>query len=283
MNVNGHRRKSILCPNCNKLISADEKACPYCGTVRPGSWWKGFGWTRSLLVPDRMMKSLISVNVGIYAISLLLDLPQLGFSANPLSLLSPSNRSLLLLGATGTFPIDGLHRWWTLVSASYLHGGLLHLLFNMMALRQIGSLVLEEYGVHRTIILYTLSGVAGFTVSYLAGIILTMGASAALCGLIGATLYYGKARGGVYGQTIYKQVLGWVIGIFAFGLLMPGINNWAHGGGLGGGILFGLVFGYRERREESLADKGLAAACVVLTAGILVWSVTSAIWHRLLG
>jgi len=281
--MNGQRRNSILCPNCNKLISADEKACPYCGTARPGSWWKGLGWTRSWLVPDQFLKLLIGVNVGMYAISLLLDLSHLGVSANPLSLLSPSGRSLLLLGATGTLPIDGLHGWWTLVSASYLHGGLLHLLFNMMALRQIGSLVVEEYGVHRTISLYTLSGVAGFTVSYLAGIILTIGASAALCGLIGATLYYGKSRGGIYGQTIYKQVLAWAIGIFAFGLLMPGINNWAHGGGLAGGILFGFLFGYRERREENLADRGLAAACALLTAGILVWSVTLAIWRQVLG
>lgn len=281
--MNGARRNSILCPNCNKLISADERACPYCGTANPGSWWKGLGWSRTWLGQDQAIRLLISVNVVMYLLSLILDPSRLSMSANPFTLLSPSDRSLLLLGASGTFPIDRLGRWWTLVSGNYLHGGILHLLFNMMALRQIGSLVLEEYGAHRTFILYTGGGVAGFLVSYLAGVSFTMGASAALCSLIGATLYYGRSRGGVYGQAIYTQIMGWVIGLFLFGLLIPGINNWAHGGGLLGGILFALLLGYRERKEENLTQKILAAACLLLTLGILGWAVVSSVWHRLLG
>ena len=279
--MNGSRRNSILCPNCNKLISADERVCPYCGAAHPGSWWKGLAWTRTWFAPERGIRLLISVNVGMYVISLILDPSRLGLSANPLALLSPSDRSLLLLGASGTFPIDQLGRWWSLVSANYLHGSILHLLFNMMALRQIGSLVVEEYGVYRTFILYTVGGVAGFLVSYLAGIHFTLGASAAVCSLIGAALYYGKTRGGVYGQAIYKQILGWVIGLFLFGFLVPGINNWAHGGGLLGGILLALLLGYREKREENLAQKGLAMACMVLTVGILGWAVVTALWYRL--
>jgi rhomboid protease GluP len=235
------------------------------------------------LAPDQAIRLLISVNVGVYVISLLLDPLGLGLSANPLALLSPSDRALLLLGASGTFPIDRLGRWWTLVSANYLHGSILHLLFNMIALRQIGSLVVEEYGVYRTYILYTGGGVAGFLVSYLAGIHFTLGASAAVCSLIGAALYYGKTRGGVYGQVVYKQILGWVIGLFLFGFLVPGINNWAHGGGLLGGILLALLLGYRERREENLTQKSVAVACMVLTLGILGWAVVSALWYRLAG
>ena len=281
--MNGSRRNSILCPNCNKLISADERVCPYCGASHPGSWWKGLRWTRAWFAPDQAIRLLISVNVGMYVISLLLDPSRLGLSANPLALLSPSERSLLLLGASGAFPIDRLGRWWTLVSANYLHGSILHILFNMIALRQIGSLVIEEYGVYRTFILYTGGGVAGFLVSYLAGIQFTLGASAAVCSLIGAVLYYGKARGGVYGQAIYKQILGWVIGLFLFGFLVPGINNWAHGGGLLAGILLALLLGYREKREENLAHKGLAVACMVLTLGILGWAVVTALWYRLAG
>jgi rhomboid protease GluP len=281
--MNGSRRNSILCPNCNKLISADERVCPYCGAAHPGSWWKGLGWTRSWLAPDQAIRLLIFVNVGMYVISILLDPSRVGLSANPLALLSPSDRALLLLGASGTFPIDRLGRWWTLVSANYLHGSILHLLFNMIALRQIGSLVVEEYGVYRTYILYTGGGVAGFLVSYLAGIHFTLGASAAVCSLIGAALYYGKTRGGVYGQVVYKQILGWVIGLFLFGFLVPGINNWAHGGGLLGGILLALLLGYRERREENLTQKSVAVACMVLTLGILGWAVVSALWYRLAG
>jgi rhomboid protease GluP len=281
--MNGSRRNSILCPNCNKLISADERACPYCGAAHPGSWWKGLRWTRAWFAQDQAIRLLISVSVGMYVISLLLDPSRLGLSANPLTLLSPSDRSLLLLGASGTFPIDRLGRWWSLVSANYLHGSILHLVFNMIALRQIGSLVVEEYGVYRTFILYTVGGVAGFLVSYLAGIHFTLGASAAVCSLIGAALYYGKARGGMYGQAVYKQILGWVIGLFLFGFLVPGINNWAHGGGLASGICLGFLLAYQERRRENLIDKGLAAVCALLTAAVLGWAVASSLWYRLLG
>jgi rhomboid protease GluP len=281
--MNGSRRNSILCPNCNKLISADERVCPYCGTAKPGCWWKGLGWSRAWFAPDQAIRLLISINVGMYVIAILLDPLRLGLSANPFALLAPSDRSLLLLGASGTFPIDQLGRWWTLVSANYLHGSILHLLFNMIALRQIGHLVIEEYGAYRSFILYTGGGVAGFAVSYLAGVNFTLGASAAVCSLIGAALYYGKARGGVYGQVVYKQILGWVIGIFLFGFLVPGINNWAHGGGLVGGILVSLLLGYREKRGETLVQKTLAAACMVVTVGTLGWAVVAALWYRLTG
>jgi rhomboid protease GluP len=96
-----------------------------------------------------------------YLLSLLLHPWSSGFSLNPLTIFSPGGESLLLLGATGTIPIDRLHRWWTLISANYLHGGIFHILFNMVAFRQISPLVLREYGVNRVFILYTLSGVIG--------------------------------------------------------------------------------------------------------------------------
>jgi rhomboid protease GluP len=189
----------MLCPNCRKLISIDESPCPYCGIKRPGSRWKNNLFTRGFLGTDYLIKAIIIANVGMYLLSLLIDPMSKGLSSNPLFLLSPSNRSLLLLGATGTIPVDQLHRWWTLISANYLHGSILHILFNMAALIQIARLVVQEYGVHRMFIIYTVGGVLGFLISYLAGVTLTIGASAAVCSLIGATLYYGKSRGGVYG------------------------------------------------------------------------------------
>jgi len=218
-----------------------------------------------------------------YIISILLNPAGLGLSVDPFRFLSPSSGSLLLLGSTGTVPIDQGHRWWSLISANYLHGGILHILFNMIALRQIGPLVLREYGVHRFSILYTLGGVFGFFVSYLAGVAFTIGASAAVCSLIGASLYYGKSRGGTYGQAIYKQVSGWVLGLFLFGLLVPGINNWGHGGGLGAGIGLGFLLGYQERTRQNLVHKILAATCIASTVAVLAWAVLSSFYYRFLG
>jgi rhomboid protease GluP len=277
-----NQRSSILCPNCKKLISADEPRCPHCGIARPGSRLKNNLFTRLFVSTDQIIKVIVFVNVGMYIISLLLGPWSSGFSLNPLSLLSPSNRSLLILGATGTVPIDRLHRWWTLISANYLHAGLLHILFNMIALRQIAPLVIREFGPHRMVILYFLTGIIGFLVSYLAGVELTIGASAAVCGLIGASLYYGKSRGGTYGQIIYRQIGAWALGIFIFGLLVPSINNWGHGGGMVAGAMLGFVLGYEEKRRERLFHRILAGFCMVATLLILLWAIGSGIYFRFL-
>jgi len=216
-----------------------------------------------------------------YIISLLFNPRATGLSLNPLTFLSPSDTSILLLGATGTVPIDKYHRFWTLVSASFLHGGILHIFFNMAALRQLAALVNREFGVYRMFVIYTVSGVLGFWISYLAGVAFTIGASASVCGLIGALLYYGKSRGGIYGGTLYRQVFSWVIFLFMFGLIVPGINNWGHGGGILAGIVFGFLLGYQEKKRENVVHKTLAAACGVITVAVLIWAVGSSIYYRL--
>ncbi len=271
-------KKSMLCPSCRKLISSYEERCPYCGISNPGSRWKKMLPTHILRNPQDMIKVIIAANVVLYALTILLNPSKMGFSMNPLTFLSPSNNSLFLLGATGTIPIDRLHWWWTLVSASYLHGGLLHIFFNMMALRQLGPFVINEYGLNRFFTIYTLTGIAGFYVSYLAGIPFTIGASASLCGLIGATLYYGKSRGGFYGDAIFKQVMGWVVFLALFGFLIPGINNWGHGGSIVSGLLLGFLMGYNEKKMESHLHRMLALGCVFLTVAILFWAVFHAVY-----
>jgi rhomboid protease GluP len=130
-------------------------------------------------------------------------------------------------------------------------------------------------------IIYTLSGVLGFLVSYLAGVKFTIGASAAVCGLIGAALFFGKSRGGIYGQAVYKQISGWAIGIFLFGFLVPAINNWAHGGGMLAGAGIGFLIGYRERKRETNGHKIAAYICIFITAGVLSWAVLGALFYRL--
>ncbi len=220
-------RNSTLCPNCGRLISIDEERCPHCGLRNPGSRWMNIFRARGVFGDDRIVMNIIYLNAFMFILSILINPASIGFSANPLSFLSPGSRSLLLLGATGRIPIDQFHRWWSVLSANYLHGSILHILFNMMALWQIGPLILQEYGSYRMFSIFTLSGVGGYLASYWAGVPFTIGASAAICGLIGAALYFGKSRGGHFGQLVYRQVGGWAIGIFAFGFLIPGINNWA--------------------------------------------------------
>ena len=275
------QRQSILCPNCKKLISASEAKCPYCGTKKPSSWWKNNSWTRGLRDSDQFVKIIIAVNVGMYLISILLNPRATGLSMNPLTFLSPSDTSLFIMGATGTVPIDEYHRLWTLVSASFLHGGILHIFFNMAALRQLATVVNREFGVYRMFVIYTVSGIIGFWISYLAGITFTIGASASVCGLVGALLYYGKSRGGIYGRNLYRQVFGWVVFLFIFGLIVPGINNWGHGGGILAGIIFGYLLGYQEKKRENLLHKTLAGLCAMATLAVLIWAVGTSVYYSL--
>jgi rhomboid protease GluP len=276
-------KRAVLCPNCRKLISSSETICPHCGLSKPTSKWKNNPWTKGISDEAVLIRTIIAINAAIYILSLVLYPREMGMSINPLGMLSPSSTSLILLGATGTYPIDQFGRWWSLVSANFLHGSILHILFNMMAFRQIAPLVAREFGSYRMLIIYMLGGTFGFLVSYFAGVRVTIGASAAICSLIGAALFYGKSRGGVYGQAVFRQVGGWVIGLFIFGLLIPGINNWGHGGGLIGGALLGVVMGYQENKKENITHKILAQICAAITVLILAWAIITGLIYRITG
>jgi len=277
------QKKAILCPNCRKLIGQDELFCPFCSTRNPGSWTKNNPVTRSIDDAEKLIKTIIYLNVGMFALTVLLNPWSMKLSFNPLTFFAPELENLLLLGATGTIPIDRYFRWWTLLSANFLHGGLLHIAFNMIALKQLSVVVIREYGGHRMILIYVIGGAIGFYVSYLAGVRFTIGASAAVCSLMGALLYYGKSRGGLYGQVIYKQVAAWAVSLFIFGLLVPGINNWGHGGGIAGGILLGFLLGYREKKPDNSIARFLAYLCAGITGLVLLWAVATGIYFRLTG
>ena len=264
-------RNSILCPNCRKLISHDEEHCPYCGLKRPGRRLPDI-FRRWSATPTEIVQPLIIINVIFYLLSLVLAPIQFGGLHNPLNFLSPGNQSLLVLGASGSMPVFHLHRWWTLISASFLHGSLLHLLFNMVALNQLGRMTAEIFGLHRFLIIYLISGAVGFYISSLAGIMLTIGASASICGLIGALLFYGKNRGGEFGRLVVSQVRGWIIGLVIIGLLLPAINNWGHGGGLLAGLILAVLLGYQERRPAGRVIRQLTVLVVFVTLAVLFHS-----------
>ncbi len=273
-------KKSMLCPGCGRLISSDEPSCPFCGLVNPGSPIRKSLSRFSLRDGDSIIQFIIYANAAIFILALVMNPSEMGMSLNPFTLLSPSSTSLLLLGATGTIPIDYYHRWWTILTASWLHGGILHIAFNLLALHQLGPFVAQEYGTARFLVVYLASGICGFLLSYLVGIPFTLGASAAVCGLIGAILYYGKSRGGSFGTAIYRQAMGWIIGLILFGLLLPGINNWAHGGGIAAGIAAGFALGYDERRRETLAHRMAAAVLALATAVAVAFTIVQAFLIR---
>jgi len=219
--------------------------------------------------PNTLVSTIIWVNVVLFAISLLFTGRELSFTINPFLALSPSTNVLHYLGASGQLPIDRYHAWWSLLTANWLHGSLLHILFNMMALKTVAPFVIKEFGSSRTFSIYTLAGAGGFYASYLGHVPLTVGASAGICGLIGALLFYGKSRGGQWGHLVVRQTSGWVISLLLLGVVVPRVNNWGHGGGFITGIALAWILGYIENRRESVADKALALILAALTFFLL--------------
>ncbi|VFQ47151.1 rhomboid family intramembrane serine protease [Desulfoluna butyratoxydans] len=272
-------RTSLLCPNCRRLISNDEPSCPYCGIRKPGSGLKNNAMVRGMSDPDLIFKVIIGINVVMYVASLVVSVlrgESVGLTGNPLSFFSPSNETLLFLGASGVAPINGLGYWWSLVAANWLHGSILHIVFNMLAFRNLAPFVMREFGTYRLVIIFTLGGTLSYLVSYLAGVDLTIGASGAVCALVGAALYFGKNRGGAYGNAVYRQVSGWVVSLALFGFIVPGINNWAHGGGIIAGAGLAWALGYLERKRESQRDKFLALLCGSVTAVSILLGIFTA-------
>lgn len=264
---------SIICPDCGKLISAGAATCMHCGRKNPGMW--GLGPALQNLVKNYGFAQVVTaICVVYYVISLLFD-PSALFRGSLFSLLGPSTRSLVALGATGADPyFDG--KWWTLITAVYLHGGLIHIFFNMMFLNQVAPQVEELFGTMRLIFIYTFAGLLGFAVSNFRGIPVTIGASGALFGLLGALVAYGRVRGGTFGQAVYRAGLQNAAIMFLFGILMPIINNWAHAGGFVGGFLAVYIVGFAERGRENFRVQALALASIgftILCFVMVLWTL----------
>ena len=214
---------------------------------------------------------VIVASVGLFLATLVASGNPLG-GQGLMSFLSPDSTALILFGASGAVPVFQLGWWWTVLSAGWLHGGLLHILFNMNAVRQLAPPVADLYGAGRMMLVYTAGGVVGFTASsvmghfapgvpLLGGSRLTIGASAPIFGLVGALAYYGHRSGS---SAMKAMALQNAAIMFAMGLFLPGIDNWAHAGGFAGGWLMSKWLDplTRERVDHLIA--GLI--CVLLTA-----------------
>jgi rhomboid protease GluP len=255
---------SSLCPSCGKINSVRARTCFYCGQPYPGLWGFGPLLTR-LLGQLNFARVVIAVCVAAYALSLLLDVRAALRPRGLFSILAPSGAALDALGMTGA-AAWAVGRWWTLLTAIYLHGSLLHLLFNLLWVNQLAPGVEELYGRSRLILIFTAGGVLGFVVSNGVGVPFTIGASGAIFGLLGAMVCYGRSRGGAFGVAILRQYGQWALVLFILGFLMAGVNNWAHAGGFAGGYLAAAALGTNERHPERGVHHLAAAAVVAVTA-----------------
>jgi rhomboid protease GluP len=273
---------SVVCASCGSLVGVNDERCYSCGRRNPGLW--GFGPALRRFGNDLGFIGLVVWGCSaLYGAMLLMTVILGGTIVGPslFRMLSPAQPIAELFGASGAVPVFGYHRWWTLLSAGWLHGSILHILFNMMWVRQLGPATADIYGPGRMIIVYTIAGVVGFLASSIAGWLLgwmpipflrgayyTLGASASIFGLLGALVYYGR-RGG--SSMVHREAMGYALALFVMGLILPGVDNYAHAGGFAGGYLAGAWLDpLKPERMDHLVG---AALCVVLTALSIVASI----------
>ena len=268
---------SVVCPSCGSLVGVRDDKCYTCGRANPGLW--GFGpLLRQLGADLGFVPLVIGASTVLYALTLLAS----GSAISPavgLNFLAPSMPAVELFGASGFVPVLVHGAWWTVLSAGWLHGNLLHIFFNMMWVRDLASASSDVIGPARTVIIYTIAGVTGFLFSSLMPLVpipvpffrgapYTLGASAAIFGLLGALVHYGRISGS---SLTYSTALRYAVVLFVFGLVMPGVDNTAHAGGFVGGYATSAFFNpmTRERGDHVIA----ALACLAATFLAILFSV----------
>jgi rhomboid protease GluP len=270
---------SVVCVSCGYLVGVNDDKCYHCGRRNPGLW--GFAPAlRSLGHDLGFVPFVTGTCVVLYALSLVFSGRDV-MSGGLLVFLSPGSYSLLMFGASGAIPVFDLNRWWTVLSAGWLHAGLLHIFFNVLWIRQLAPSVGELYGPGRMVIIYTVGCVVGFALSSAAGELLafipirflqggqlTVGASAPIFGLLGALVYYGRRTGS---SMVYSQAWNLALVMFVFGFIMPGIDNYAHAGGfLGGYVTARWLDPLKPERIDHMLG---AVICLALSILAIVASV----------
>ncbi len=274
---------SVVCASCGSLVGVNDEKCYTCGRRNPGLW--GYAPLLRRLGSDFGFIPFVVYGCSfLYAAGLIVTVA-LGRSVmgggNIFGLLSPDPIVNLAFGESGAIPVFQYGMWWTVLSAGWLHGGALHILFNMYMVRQLGPATADIYGASRMVIIYTVAGAAGFLVSstagyylswmpvsFLRGAYFTVGASASIFGLLGALVHNGR-RGG--SSIVGAQAMQYAVSVLILGVIMPGVDNYAHVGGFVGGYLASSWLDplTRERTHHFFG----AAICIALTAFAILASM----------
>jgi len=267
---------SVICTSCGVLVGVNDDRCYNCGRRNPGLW--GFApMLRSLGQDLGFVPFVIGTCATLYVLTLIASRGNIGMGG--LGFFSPSPQALFLFGASGAVPVFLAGRWWTVLSAAWLHAGILHILFNMMAVRQLAPVTADLYGPGRTVIIYTAGAVLGFALSSFAGAYIppllflrggsfTVGASASIAGLIGAMLAYGHRTGSSMARS---QATSYVLMLALYGFIVPGIDNYAHAGGFAGGYLAARVLDpMKPERVDHIVG---ALVCLGLSLLSIIYSV----------
>jgi rhomboid protease GluP len=257
-----------MCPHCRAFITRSDRTCPYCNEkVGPTAAQRmGGGAPLGGFIPHARFVTvmILVINFGLYAATTLYSM---GARRDGGLAFDIDLRTLVLFGAKYP-PSIAAGEWWRLVTAGFLHGGILHILMNSWVLFDLGAQVEEIYGTYRLIAVYFAATVAGFWLSNVWSPAISVGASAGVCGLIGAMIAVGVLHRSALGAAIRGFYIRWAVYVLIMGML-PGlrIDNAAHIGGLAAGFGVAYIAGLpRLVASKELVWRLVAYACLALTA-----------------
>lgn len=188
-------------------------------------------FTKLLILICIVMYIILGINNGNF----------LNFSANSLAYFGGNELFLVQSGQV-----------WRLLSSAFLHAGLIHLLVNMYSLAILGTQVETFIGKWKFLFIYLVSAISGNLLSlvFSNGNVVSVGASGALFGLMGALLYFGYHYRLYLSEAIKTQIIPIILLNLLIGFTVPGIDNVAHVGGLIGGYLASMAFGIENKSEK---------------------------------
>jgi rhomboid protease GluP len=217
-----------------------------------------------------MVRLIVTINIVIFIVPYLLDRVGVVIKSVTISDL------LLIYGAKDNIAIASADQYYRFFTMMFLHGNIVHLLFNTFAIVQIGVTVERMSDSRRFLGIYFVGGLVGGIASYLFSPNPSVGASGAIFALIGAMGMFVWTNRKAYGENA-KQILGSIaftalINLF-FGYSMPNIDNMAHIGGLLGGLVTGYLL--MPRLSEQVTEDGVVRSRLPLSwgwKGVIVFS-----------
>lgn len=177
---------------------------------------------------------------------------------------SESTSTLIKFGANYDL-LTKSGEYYRLFTCMFLHIGLWHLLCNMYSLYIIGKEIENLYGKSKYLVIYVLSGLCGSILSLaFSHNTISAGASGAIFGLLGSLLYFGYYYRTYLGATIRSSIIPVIILNLIIGMLIPGISNSAHIGGLVGGILISMMVGVPDKSTKIEKINGMVLSTIYI-------------------
>lgn len=161
-------------------------------------------------------------------------------------------------------PLIKAGQYYRIITGAFLHGGILHLAFNCYALYVIGSQLESYLGKVRYLIIYLFSAVTASLFSMIFNSNPSIGASGAIFGLMGALVYFGYHYRVYLGNVLKSQIIPLILFNLLIGALSTGIDNFAHIGGLIGGLLITSALGIKYKSSTSQMVNGWILSAIYL-------------------